>query len=768
MHRLPWVNILLVLTVLVTPLAGLFLMPAVADAAPLAPTATTDDEIVVIESGTGRIRIDDPYTPTGYKPVSWNSGTDTGFVTVAAGDFNGDGDQEIVGIGGVRLKVFDPVVPSGGTAASYSTTVASGRSYRLIATGDFDGDGRDEIAATDYSGSSETLRIYDGGTNATQGEWQQVLAASYGALWADMSTGDMNADGKDDLILVRSADNLVTLYNGAALAAGTLTKLAESTYSFPWVAVATGNISNIYAGNEVALSRSGAQAYFDSVILFRLASNKFENLPQENTTNRKFNPYFRSMATGDLNGDSDDEVVVLRDPVSDGISLLALNPNGQVMRTFQVATGISANLFKLVRTGDVDADGRDEIVIIRGDRYRTYTEPELTDAYTDVTGSFYTTSSVSNFPTMAVANVDGAGIVLGPTLSVTPQSLTFNAEYRGTVPTQTLTIRNAGTAAAINWAATIVTNSPWLTLSKTSGVTNDTVNVGVNTQVVTPGTYTATIRFTSNTPGVVNPTQDVTVTLNLTGVGMVVLPTRLSFQVEYGNTGEKTVSIASVGGSAQFEWQARVIDGASWLTVQPTQGSSPANLRVIVNATAAGPGTRQGTVRIDALDSQIANSPQYVTVELTVPDPGFVVTPDEIAIFQVRTAPTIIRQVNIWRPGGSVTWVAGAVDVPTAADVAALVAEGRLAATEQGITIDGAIAAVPDWLVLSPTSGTTQPTTPSIMNVSVKPGTPNGMYRAVITVVASDESLPNRVQAVEVTAIVADSVRPVFLPLLMK
>ncbi len=767
MHRSPWLSILLVLTVLVTPLGGLLLTPAVAEAAPLAQTAAVDDEIIVIEAGTGRIRAIDPHTAPAYKPVVWDSGADTGFVTVAAGDFNGDGDQELVGIGGVRLKVFDPVVPAGKAAVSFTTTVAAGRAFRLVATGDFDKDGRDEIAVTDFSGSQETLRIYDGGTNATAGEWQQVLSAAYGALWADLSTGDMNADGNEDLILIRSSDAMLTLYSGAGLAAGQLTKLYEAKYNFPWAAVAMGNISKLYNGSEVALSRTQVQGYYDSIIIFRLAGNTLENLPQENTTNRKFDPYFRSLATGDLNGDQDDEIVALRDPVIDKVSLIVLNPNGQIMRQFEVATGVGGNLFKLVRTGDVDGDGRDEILILRGDRIRTYTEPELSNAFVDTTGSFYTAGSVSNFPTMAVANLDGAGMPLGPTLTVTPGSLTFNLEYSQAVTPQTLRVENSGTSTPINWQAQVITASPWLLLSKTSGVTNDTLNVSIDTRAVGPGTYTGTIRFTSNTPGVVNATQDVQVTLNLTGVGMVVTPSRVSFEVEYGNTAEKPVSITSAGGSAQFNWQAAVIDGAAWLSVSPAQGTSPSTMRVIVNATAAGPGVRQGTIRVSAMDPNVANGVQYITVDLNVPDPGFVVLPKQLTFFQERTGPTVTKQISIWRPGGSVNWVASAVDVPTAADVAALAADGKLIVTEQGLTVEG-VDAEPTWLIFSPSSGTTQPNVPSIMNVSVRPGTANGRYHAVITIVADDPTLANRIQTVEVTAIVVDDVKVLFLPFVLR
>ena len=42
----------------------------------------------------------------------------------------------------------------------------------------------------------------------------------------------------------------------------------------------------------------------------------------------KYNPNFTSLALGDLNGDGDDEILLLRDPVIDKASLFMVNPAG--------------------------------------------------------------------------------------------------------------------------------------------------------------------------------------------------------------------------------------------------------------------------------------------------------------------------------------------------------------------------------------------------------------------------------------------------------
>ena len=81
------------------------------------------------------------------------------------------------------------------------------------------------------------------------------------------------------------------------------------------------------------------------------------------------------------------------------------------MTSFEQATGYGSAAFRIVRTGDTDGDGKDEIVILKGDRYRIYTDPDVGSQATETTGSFYapsnsTTGSVSNLPFMTLANVD--------------------------------------------------------------------------------------------------------------------------------------------------------------------------------------------------------------------------------------------------------------------------------------------------------------------------------------------------------------------------
>jgi hypothetical protein len=776
MHRSFAWGMIAILAIMLAPFAGVLGVPtSTAHADTAAPTAAADDEIIVITSA-GVVRVDDPTTPTGPQPSIWTSASESGWETswtaVAAGDFNGDGDAELVAArntaSGSFVKVFDPVVQPGRTKVNYSVNLGSGNSVRLLVTGDFDGDHKDEFAVLHYISGGARLVWYDGGANAIQGDWTQRNSATYVAMFQDMSTGDFNNDRADDLALVRN--KVLTTTNMQ-----TLSTMAERTDSpLSWYAVAGGNLDNSTStpGDEIAASRDFFDKY-QTVVPYKYVSSKLEVL--KDNTAWSYNPPMTSISSGDLNGDGDDEVVVLRDPLVAKTSLLMVNPAGATMSySFEQATGYGSAAFRIVRTGDTDGDGKDEIVILKGDRYRIYTDPDVGGQATETTGSFYapsnsTTGNVSNLPYMTLANVD-TGVASGPALGVTPASLSFSLDCGNASPLKPLSIINAGTGSDFAWQAqAIETNgSGWLHLDTTSGTTPGTVNVSVSPGVA-KGNYTGKIEVTTTNPDVQIKTVDVPVSYEQLCSGFVVSPTTLDFSdVPWGSTGSKPIAISAPGSTG---WSAEVVKGSTWLTLSAPAGTTPSTLYVIVNPAAAGIGVSQGTIELTAANPALPNYRQSVYVNLTVEDPGFVVTPTDITIWQaiVDYPTTVKRYMEIERPLKQTDWSFSAQELSQAVGLEEKLANGQATVTADGLVIDGVLAASPSWLVLTPLDPTTPLTTPATMSVSVVPGTPAGDYRAVITVVANgDPTLTNPVQLVYVTAHVVPDVHLTLLPFIKK
>ena len=116
-----------------------------------------------------------------------------------------------------------------------------------------------------------------------------------------------------------------------------------------------------------------------------------------------FFPYFNDIEGADLNGDGDEEIIMYRNRNDVEITLSSRNIAGVAMRAFEPTGGNSPRGGWLnVKAGDLEGDGRDEVILVRSDKYRVYDLPEATDHFYDVAGSFRAS--------FAVGDLDGLGL----------------------------------------------------------------------------------------------------------------------------------------------------------------------------------------------------------------------------------------------------------------------------------------------------------------------------------------------------------------------
>jgi len=650
---------LCVLTLIVTPLATQFALPAgVARAEPDAPAAVHHDEVVTLTPG-GQIVVKDVFQQPGMKLADWNSDTDAGWQYIAAGDFRGDGYKQIVAISGSRLKVFDPfAVAAGKTPVTFERTLTNSGSFELITTGDFNRDGKADIAATAssydpnyasnlwvYNVSANTVLRYDG---------------PFAVQWQAITAGDFNNDGASDLAMARNVTGsspLLKVYNGFDWS----TIAERNDFGFPWVTMEAGRLASPNLPDQLALLRTENSATFDSLLMYNVYFGGFSDVFPGQTGNFKYSYSFTSLALANLTGSKQDEIFMLREPLYAGqTDLLMVNPAGVPLPPIEIALQPYFS-WKQVRSGDVNGDGRDEIVVLRSDRFRVYPQLWLnTTSLPDYFGSYRVQPQGTDWPVMVLANLDGPGIPSSPTLTVAPTSLSFNVAW--------------------------------------------------------------------GNPGTQQP-------------------------LAIGNSGAGTIA-----------WTAQVTQGNSWLNLGSTSGTTPGTLYVSVNSVAAGVGAHTGTIKITATTPGALNSPQNIPVNLTVPDPGFLVYPTQTSLWQQIGAATVTRQVEIVRPGIPTAWVATALPMSAAAGLEEKLASGEAKVTENGVMIDGIQVPAPAWLSFTPDSGTTR----TVMTVNVTPGTSPGTYRGAIVVVAQDPTALNPVQSVIVTAVVANQFNYNYLPLISK
>jgi uncharacterized protein (TIGR03437 family) len=314
-------------------------------------------------------------------------------------------------------------------------------------------------------------------------------------------------------------------------------------------------------------------------------------------------------------------------------------------------------------------------------------------------------------------------------VTVQPTSLSFAGQAGGSNPaSQSLSVASsAGSGNPVNLSftasASTTSGGSWLSVAPASGTTNSTsLSVSVNTSGLAAATYQGSVTVTvAGAPPVTVP-----VTLTVGTNVLSVLPASLSFSYDVGGAqpASQNLNVTSTG----IVLNATATPGASWLSVTPSSGNTPAAFAVSIVTAGLTPGNYNSTISISAANA--ANSPVSVPVTLTVsPAPSLISSPASLTFTSNSGAVPAAQTLNLSSSGSAISYT-----------VAATTSSGG------------------NWLTVSPGSGTTPGNTQVSINSSVLAGLATGTYTGNVVFTAA--SAANSPLSVPVTLKVGATLTP--------
>ena len=571
--------------------------------------ANSDDELVYLDAG-GVIKVFDPQPSIGAPEVKWQSPSG-GWDGIALGDFNADGDEEIVAIsrqGANRLVIFDPVAEGidSGDADGVINGVPWEQLYaqtlsgppQLVATGNFDlGSPADEIIYYYQLPPGEVVQDDDPyrfvlvsaeGTPPDGSAWSTILTHDSGNIWDKIVPGNYDGVGVDEVALLGTDTGNLSVYR---LTNGALERIRRTVNAeTEWQDADSGQF--VAGGREeLALGREADYPYPTLLVSHFVTTDDWpDDLAQPN------NPPPRTVFMGDISGNGDDEVIALRDVPSNlsGRPRLFVRDNGNDTIRIGELSLDADNGYQAGVAGDIDSDGRDEIVIMRNNRIRMFMQPEASANFQDeevATGS----------QVILAGNLDAGGLTGASRFGVSPNSVTDSVVSGSVSGSHVLAITDVVNGSTIPFTARVEDSSTWLEINPTSSLTPGAIDVVLNATGLISGTFTDRVIISTSDASVVNAPYSINVSMSVIP-GVAVVPREIvALDPNCGEGSSPTSHLLSIEGTEDAAFSISEQTPVSWADVNPVTGTIPSQVTVTLDSgeLASGTGKTELVVRAE-------------------------------------------------------------------------------------------------------------------------------------------------------------------------
>ncbi|MBN3788018.1 VCBS repeat-containing protein [Burkholderia sp. Ac-20353] len=288
--------------------------------------------------------------------------------SIVAGDFNSDGLQDLA----VATTFVSSAPPHSGFVAvvlqrpSAAGTFAPGVHYatgsdpQMVVAADLDGDGRLDLVVANSSAGSVSIFIQD---HANPGTFLPPVVVPVGGHPNGLAVGDLNGDGKPDIVVATVSSNLAVLIQNPAGPPGSFLPPAPVAVGKSAIAVAIGDVNGDGKQDLVVLTQDN-NGNGDVAVLLQDAAHPGSFLPP---TEFAAGAQPAALKLADVNGDHLLDIIVANqgtpsNPDTASVSVLLQDPAhpGSFLAPTNYPTGARS---LDVAVGDLNGDGKPDLVV---------------------------------------------------------------------------------------------------------------------------------------------------------------------------------------------------------------------------------------------------------------------------------------------------------------------------------------------------------------------------------------------------------------------